>query len=118
EPRSAESTKSLPAHGGSRSTDDRLCVVWAAWGARARFSFHCASVSNGPHRAIGPFSALLTFLISHFRILNHSHFNGFFRVVQQLLVILAYVTQQIAKRVRISERPFLSVGQPRLLHPG
>ena len=38
EPRSAESTKSLPAHGGSRSTDDRPCVVRAAWGARARFS--------------------------------------------------------------------------------
>jgi hypothetical protein len=48
--------------------------------------FYCASVSNGPHRAIGPPSALLTFLISHFRILNHSHFNGLFRVVQQLLV--------------------------------
>jgi len=87
-------------------------------GSKGAIFFPCASVSNGPHRAIGPFSALLTFLVSHFRILNHSHFNGLFRVVQQLLVILAYLTQQIAKRVRISERPFLSAGQPRLLHPG
>jgi hypothetical protein len=38
-PRSAESQESLPAHHDSRSTDDHLCVVWAAWGARARFSF-------------------------------------------------------------------------------
>jgi hypothetical protein len=38
EPRSAESTKSLPAPDRSGSTDDRPCVVWAAWGARARFS--------------------------------------------------------------------------------
>jgi hypothetical protein len=37
-PRSAESKESLPAHDDSRSTDDHLCVVWAAWGARARFS--------------------------------------------------------------------------------
>src|SRR5579859_4068989 len=37
-PRSAASKESLPAHGDSRSTAAPLCVVWAAWGARARFS--------------------------------------------------------------------------------
>jgi len=36
--RSAESIESLPAPGDSRSTDDHPCVVWAVWGARARFS--------------------------------------------------------------------------------
>ena len=47
-------------------------------GSKGAIFFHCASVSNGPDRAIGPPSALLTLLISHFRILNHSHFNGLF----------------------------------------
>jgi len=55
-------------------------------GSKGAIFFHCASVSNGPDRAIGPPSALLTFLISNFPILNHSHFNGLFKVVQQLLV--------------------------------
>ncbi len=55
-------------------------------GSKGAIFFHCASVSNGPDRAIGPPSALLTLLISHFRLINHSHFNGFFKVVQQLLV--------------------------------
>jgi hypothetical protein len=36
-------------------------------------------------RAIGPPSALLTLLISHFQKLNHSHFIGLSTVVQQLL---------------------------------
>src|SRR6202043_389271 len=54
-------------------------------GSKGAIFFHCASVSNGPDRAIDPPSALLTLLISHFRILNHSHFNGLFKVVQQLL---------------------------------
>src|SRR5208283_1290234 len=38
EPRSAESKESLPVSGDPRSTDDHLCVVWSAWGARARYS--------------------------------------------------------------------------------
>jgi hypothetical protein len=54
-------------------------------GSKGAIFFHCASVSNGPDRAIDPPSALLTLLISHFRILNHSHFSSLFRVVQQLL---------------------------------
>jgi hypothetical protein len=57
-------------------------------GSKGAIFFHCASVSNGPDRAIGPPSALLTLLISHFRLINHSHFNGLFKVVQQLLVPL------------------------------
>src|SRR5437867_455461 len=57
-------------------------------GSKGAIFFHCASVSNGPDRAIGPPSALLTLLISHFRLINHSHFNGLFKVVQQLLVSL------------------------------
>jgi hypothetical protein len=48
--------------------------------------FHCASVSNGPLRAIGPPSALLILLISHYRKLNHSLLNALYNVVQQLLV--------------------------------
>src|SRR6267142_141863 len=58
-------------------------------GSKGAIFFHCASVSNGPDRAIGPPSALLTLLISHFRLINHSHFNGLFKVVQQLLAIPA-----------------------------
>jgi membrane carboxypeptidase/penicillin-binding protein len=38
EPRSAESTESLPAHDGSRSTGGHPCGAWVAWGARVRFS--------------------------------------------------------------------------------
>jgi hypothetical protein len=56
-------------------------------GSKGAIFFHCASVSNGPDRAIGPPSALLTLLISHFQKFNHSHFNGLSQVVQQLLVI-------------------------------
>ena len=54
-------------------------------GSKGAIFFHCASVSNGPDRAIGPPSALLTLLISHFQKLNHRHFNGLSRVMQQLL---------------------------------
>jgi hypothetical protein len=52
---------------------------------RASGVIHCASVSNGPDRAIHPPSALLTLLISHFQKLNHHHFNVLSTVVQQLL---------------------------------
>jgi hypothetical protein len=56
-------------------------------GSNGAIFFHCASVSNGPDRAIHPPLALLTLLISHFQNLNHSHFNALPKVVQQLLVI-------------------------------
>jgi hypothetical protein len=55
-------------------------------GSKGAIFFHCASVSNGPDRAIDPPSALLTLLISHFQKFNHRHFNRLSRVVQQLLV--------------------------------
>jgi hypothetical protein len=35
-------------------------------GSKGAIFSHCASVSNGPDRAIVPPSALLTLLISHF----------------------------------------------------
>jgi hypothetical protein len=54
-------------------------------GSKGAIFFHCASVSNGPDRAIGPPSALLTLLISHFPKLNHTHFKALSRVMQQLL---------------------------------
>src|SRR5271169_1492351 len=56
-------------------------------GSNGAIFFHCASVSNGPDRAIRPPSALLTLLISYFQKLNHSHLNGLSTVVQQLLAI-------------------------------
>jgi len=55
-------------------------------GSNGAIFFHCASVSNGPDRAIHPPSALLTSLISYFQKLNRSCFNGMSKVVQQLLV--------------------------------
>jgi len=57
-------------------------------GSKGAIFFHCASVSNGPDRAIDPPLALLTLLIPHFKKLNHSHFNALSKVVQQLLAIL------------------------------
>jgi hypothetical protein len=55
-------------------------------GSKGAIFFHCASVSNGPDRAIDPPSALLTLLIPHFTKLNHSHFRGLSQVVQQPLL--------------------------------
>jgi hypothetical protein len=62
-----------------------------------RFSIHgrppcdsCA-VSNGPDRAIGPPSALLTLLIAHSGKLNHPSFKHLYRVMQQLLASLPVV---------------------------
>jgi len=57
-------------------------------GSKGAIFFHCASVSNGPDRAIGPPSALLTLLIPHFKPLNHCHLKTLSWVVQQLLRIL------------------------------
>jgi hypothetical protein len=59
------------------------------FGSNGAIFFHCASVSNGPDRAIHPPSALLTLLISRFQKLNHHHFNDLSTVVQQLLVGMA-----------------------------
>ncbi|HVA94161.1 MAG TPA: hypothetical protein VNI36_04585, partial [Candidatus Dormibacteraeota bacterium] len=62
-------------------------------GSKGAIFFHCASASNGPHRAIRPPSALLTLLISHFQKLNHHHFNGLSTVVQQLLEKFAVLAE-------------------------
>src|ERR1700730_16161698 len=58
---------------------------WGGLGSKGAIFFHCASVSNGPDRAIDPPSALLTLLIPHSTKLNHSHFNALSQVVQRLL---------------------------------
>jgi hypothetical protein len=55
-------------------------------GSKGAIFFHCASVNNGPDRAIDPPSALLTLFILHLRKLNHRHFSGLYWVMQQLLV--------------------------------
>ena len=55
-------------------------------GSKGAIFFHCASVSNGPARAIDPPAALLTLLIHDFAKLNHHLLNSLYWVVQQLLV--------------------------------
>jgi hypothetical protein len=55
-------------------------------GSKGAIFFHCASVSNGPDRAIGSPSALLTLFIPHLRKLKHRHFRGLYWVMQQLLI--------------------------------
>src|ERR1700675_2755215 len=45
------------------------------FGSKGAIFCHCASVSNGPERAIGPPSALLILLISHLRKLNYLLFK-------------------------------------------
>src|SRR5437879_2786110 len=54
-------------------------------GSKGAIFFHCASVSNGPARAIDPPAALLTLLIHDFAKLNHHLLNSLYWVVQQLL---------------------------------
>ncbi|MHB8412379.1 MAG: hypothetical protein ACYDDI_10605, partial [Candidatus Acidiferrales bacterium] len=56
--------------------------------SKGAISFPCASVSNGPDRAIGPPSALLTLLIRHFGNLNHHLFKRLYWVMQQLLEVI------------------------------
>jgi hypothetical protein len=55
-------------------------------GSKKTIFFHCTSVSNGPDRASGPPSALLTLLIPHRRELNYHLFRNLYWVMQQLLV--------------------------------
>jgi len=54
-------------------------------GSKGAIFFHCASVSNGPARAIDPPAALLTLLIHDFAKLNHHLLSSLYRVVQPLL---------------------------------
>jgi hypothetical protein len=62
---------------------------WSRWGSKGAIFFHCASVSNGPARAIGSPSALLTLLIHDFARFNHHLLKRLYWVVQQLLVSCA-----------------------------
>jgi hypothetical protein len=57
-------------------------------GSTGAIFFHCASVSNGPDRAIGPPLALLTLLMHCFGKHNHHLFRPLYQVMQQLLVFL------------------------------
>src|SRR2546428_147247 len=54
-------------------------------GSKGAIFFHCASVSNGPARAIDPPAALLTLLIHDFGKCNHHLFRRLYQVMQQLL---------------------------------
>jgi len=77
-------------------------------GSKGAIFFHCASVSNGPDRAIGPPSALLTLLISHFHKFNHSHFNHLSQVVQQLLVLICAWSGGMDKASAIAQNAICS----------
>jgi hypothetical protein len=48
------------------------------FGSKGAIFFHCASFSNGPDRAIGPPSALLSLLISHLRKINYLLFRSLY----------------------------------------
>src|SRR5579864_5029159 len=61
-------------------------------GSKGAIFVHCASVSNGRDRAIGPPPALLTLLIPHLKNANHPDLNGLYPVVQQLLITLLRVS--------------------------
>ncbi len=69
---------------------DPRATALAVFGRFREQGRDCASVSNGPDRAIGPPSALLASVIPHFPKPNHCHFKSLSRVVQQLLVELVY----------------------------
>ncbi len=77
-------------------------------GSKGAIFFHCASVSNGPARAIGPPSALLTLLIQHFGKSNHHLFKRLYQVMQQLLVS-ADIFLVIAARLAAGQSPPLGV---------
>src|SRR6516164_1448764 len=51
---------------------------WGGLGSKGAIFCHCASVSNGRDRAIGPPSALLNQLIPHSQQLKRPHFKGLY----------------------------------------
>jgi hypothetical protein len=67
------------------------------FGSKGAIFFHCASVSNGPVRAIDPPSALLILFIRHFAKHNHPVLKGLYWVMQQLLVFYRNVGQRKAR---------------------
>jgi hypothetical protein len=50
------------------------------FGSKGAIFFHCASVNNGPLRAIDPPSALLILFIRHFAKHNHPVLKGLSRL--------------------------------------
>ena len=73
-------------------------------GSKGAIFFHCASVSNGPHRAIDPPAALLALLIHHFVKHNHRHLNSLYWVVQQLLELAVLQGKHIRFAARFPKR--------------
>src|SRR3989442_15902728 len=71
-----------------------------AFGSKGAIFFHCDSVSNGPDRAIGPPSALLTLLIAHSGKLNHHSFKHLSWVMQQLLIRSSASSMSCMKKFR------------------
>jgi hypothetical protein len=59
------------------------CFV--CFGSKGRIFSHWASVSKRPYRAIGPPSALLAKVITHFRQPNHHSFSALYSVLKQVL---------------------------------
>src|SRR6266566_1461201 len=76
-------------------------------GSKGAIFFHCASVSNGPARAIDPPATLLTLLIHDFAKLNHHLLNSLYWVVQQLLVniFLFSLSSTSARSITTNRRP-------------
>ena len=72
-------TRRLSIHG----RPPRRCL--GGFGSKGAIFFHCASVNNGPDRAIGPPSALLALLMHCFGRHNHHLFRRLYQVMQQLL---------------------------------
>jgi hypothetical protein len=71
-------SSTLRSSDGGRPPRGRL----GRFGSQGRIFSHWASVSSRPYRAIGPPSALLLDLISHFRQTNHHRIRTLYRVLK------------------------------------
>jgi len=58
------------------------CACFRRFGSKGRIFSHCASVNSRPYRAIGPPSALLLGVITHFRQSNYHCFSGLYPVLK------------------------------------
>ena len=68
---------------------------FGCFGSKGRIFSHWASVSKRPYRAIGPPSALLAKVITHFRQPNHHSFSALYSVLKQVLAIIRPPTQLV-----------------------